>query len=63
MTLTNKDKEDTSFNKLYKLLLETDSQIIKDSLSTKLTSQKGKEVRIEILRREKLLTDKKEYLK
>ena len=53
MTSIHEDKESTESNKLRKLLSQTDVQVIGDSLSTKLITQKKKEMKMKIKERRK----------
>ena len=58
-----KNKESTESNRLRKLLLQTDTQIIGDSLFTELIIQKRKKIRIRIKRRRKFLTNNQKHLR
>ena len=61
MTSTYKSKRDTESNGLYKLLSQTDIQVIKNSLFTKSTTQKEKKMKIETEERGEFSIDNQEH--
>ena len=63
MTSTYKSKRSTESNELYKLLSQTDIQIIGDDLFTKSITQKEKEMKMKTKRRRKFSINNKKHLK
>ena len=62
MTSTYKNKRGTELDGLYKLLSQTDIQVIKNSLFTKSTIQKEKEIKIKTKEDEEFPTDNQKYI-
>ena len=58
-----KNERSTESNGLYKLLPQTNTQIIEDSLSTKSVVQERKKMKIRTERREKLSINNKKHIK
>ena len=62
MTSIHKSKGDIEPDGLYKLLSQTDTQIIKSNLSTKSTTQKEKKMRMKTEKEEEFPTNNQEHL-
>ena len=62
MVSIHEDERSTESNGFRKLLLQTDTQIIEDSLFTKLITQKRKKMKMKIKEERKLLINNQKHI-